>query len=315
MATADFDPRDKYYKPAGFGNPPAPHHKYIEYGRKPWQYRIGGAAITSFEDIKPYPRVCAHRGYNKIAPENSLPAYAAAIAMGADEIELDLWPTADGEIVCCHDASLERVSTGEGLVYEKTLSQLREYDFGIKFGKEYEGLAIPRLEDILAKFSGQAIMNIHIKPLPRYAEYPSEIMERIISLIRKYDARRHCYLMIERDADIPRFKALAPEIPVCVGHDSERPYEIVERAIALGADKVQLYKPYFNQAMVDLAREKGIICNLFFADEPDEAIRYLEMGVDTILTNNFNAVSRAVTEWKNTKKEKNREKHKLQGIS
>ena len=44
----------------------------------------------------PYPRVCAHRGFNTIAPENSLPAYGAAVAMGAEEIEFDLWFTKDG---------------------------------------------------------------------------------------------------------------------------------------------------------------------------------------------------------------------------
>ena len=137
-------------------------------------------------------------------------------------------------------------------------------------------------------------MNIHIKPLPDRAEYPEEIMKRIISLIRKYDARRHCYLMIERDEDIPRFKALAPEIPVCVGHDPERPYEIVDRAIALGAEKVQLYKPYFDKATVDKAKAHGIICNVFYADEPEEALRYFEMGIDTVLTNSFNAVYRAL---------------------
>ena len=41
----------------------------------------------------PYPRICAHRGFNTVAPENSLPAWGAAIALGADEIEFDLWET------------------------------------------------------------------------------------------------------------------------------------------------------------------------------------------------------------------------------
>ena len=40
----------------------------------------------------PYPRICAHRGYNFVAPENTLPAYALAVAMGAEEIELACGP-------------------------------------------------------------------------------------------------------------------------------------------------------------------------------------------------------------------------------
>lgn len=65
-----------------------------------------------------YPRLCAHRGFNAIAPENSMPAFGAAYALGADEIEFDIWETIDGVLVSCHDASLERVSNGKGFIYE-----------------------------------------------------------------------------------------------------------------------------------------------------------------------------------------------------
>ena len=39
---------------------------------------------------------CSHRGFNSIAPENTLPAFGAAVALGAEEIELELWATSDG---------------------------------------------------------------------------------------------------------------------------------------------------------------------------------------------------------------------------
>ena len=163
METVDIDLNKKYYKPAGFGNPPSAHYEYIELGRRPWKYRPAGSAITLPDDIMPYPRVCAHRGFNTIAPENSMAAFGAAVALGADEIEFDLWPTADGEIVSIHDHNLERVSTGTGVVYEKTYAELLEYDFGVKFSDEYRGLKILKFEDILKKFACHTVMNIHIK--------------------------------------------------------------------------------------------------------------------------------------------------------
>ena len=116
FATVEIDPLKKYYKPAGFGNTDAAHYEYIEYGRKPWQYRPAGSAIVKNEKILCYPRICAHRGFSVVAPENSMPAFGAAIALGAEEIEFDLWPTVDGEIVSIHDRSLDRVSNGTGLV-------------------------------------------------------------------------------------------------------------------------------------------------------------------------------------------------------
>ena len=63
-----------------------------------------------------YPRVCAHRGFNSVAPENTMPAWGLAVALGAPEIEFDLWRTKDGVIVSCHDPNLDRVSTGTGMV-------------------------------------------------------------------------------------------------------------------------------------------------------------------------------------------------------
>lgn len=100
--------------------------------------------------------------------------------------------------------------------------------------------------------------------------------------------------MLETDLQIKQFKEYVPEIPVCVGHLSARPTEIVNRAIEFGCEKVQLYKPYFDQEMIDKAHEHGIICNVFWSDDEEEAKKFLEMGIDTILTNDYNLISQVV---------------------
>lgn len=294
MATVEFDAKDKYYKPAGYGNPDASHYEYIEFGRKPWQYRPAGSAIINMEKSLGYPRVCAHRGFSTIAPENSMPAYGAAVAMGAEEIEFDLWPTADGEIVSCHDRNLDRVSSGTGLITDKTLDELKQLDFGIKFNEKFKGLSIVMFEDILKKFSGHTIMNAHIKPLSYTEPYPEDVMKKIVELIKKYDCERHIYFMLETDVQIQQFKKYAPEIPVCVGNLQDRPYEIVDRAIEFGCEKVQLFKPYFNKEMIDKAHENNIKCNVFWSDDPKEAKEFLDMGIDTILTNDYNLISQII---------------------
>jgi len=295
METVDIDISQKYYKPAGYGNPLAAHYEYIEKGRRPWKYRPAGSAIVKPDAIMPYPRVCAHRGFSVIAPENSMPAFGAAIALGAEEIEFDLWPTADGQIVSIHDRSLDRVSDGAGLVTDCTFNELEQYDFGVKFGEKFKGLRIVKFEDILRKFSGQVIMNIHIKPLSLDdTPYPEDAMRKIVRLLKSYGAEQHAYFMLETDTQIKQFKEYAPEIPVCVGHLFDRPWEIVDRAIAFGCEKVQLFKPYYNQEMIDKAHEHGIICNVFWSDDPKETKEFLDMGIDTILTNDYNLISQCV---------------------
>lgn len=294
MMIVEFDPKDKFSKPAGFGNADASHFEYMECGRNPWQYRPAGSAIVRNERSLGYPRVCAHRGFSAIAPENSMPAYGAAVAMGAEEIEFDLWPTADGEIVSCHDRSLERVSTGTGLITDKTFAELCEYDFGVKFGEKFRGIKILKFEDILRKFSGHVIMNIHIKPLSYSEPYPEEIMHKIVALIRKYDCDKYVYFMLETDMQIRGFKEYAPDIPVCVGHLFDRPWAIVDRAIEFGCEKVQLFKPYLNREMIEKAHRNGIKCNAFWSDDPKETKEFLEMGIDTVLTNDYNLISQCV---------------------
>lgn len=292
--TVEFDPKDKYFKPAGFGNPDAAHYEYIEYGRKPWQYRPAGSSVIPGEKRLGYPRLCAHRGFSTIAPENSMPAYGAAVSMGADEIELDLWPTADGELVSIHDPFLERVSTGTGNVTEHTLKELERYDFGVKFSDKFEGLRILKFEDILKEFACRVILNIHVKPLSYTEPYPEEIMKKIVELVRRYDCAGHAYFMLETDEQIRAFKAYAPDIPICVGHLDARPMAIVDRAIEFGCEKVQLFKPHFNKEMIDKAHAHGIRCNVFWSDDPAEAEEFLRMGIDTILTNDYNRIATKV---------------------
>ncbi len=287
IRVVDIDPKKKYYKPAGFGGSMKSHYEYIEEGRRPRNYRPAGSAISLFENRLSYPRVCAHRGYSAILPENTMLSFGAAVALGADEIEFDLWRTSDGEIVSCHDSTLERVSNGEGKIYEHSYEELSKLDFGIKYDSKLKGLGIATFEEILSRFSCHTIMNIHIKSEDHERPYPEEIIEKIIALIKKYDCEKHVYFMIVSDLHIKQFKKLAPQIPICVGHDTKRPWEIVDRAIELGCEKVQLFKPYYNKEMVEKAHAHGIKCNVFWSDDEQETRSLLEMGVDTVLTNDY----------------------------
>ncbi len=298
---AEFDPHARYLKPAGFGNPDAPHHHYVEAGRRPWKYRHGGSAIVRYDEWMPYPRVCAHRGFNSVAPENSLPAFGAAVAMGAEEIEFDLWSTTDGVIVSSHDARLERVSDGEGLVCEKSFDELQKLDFGSKAGERFAGMRIATFEDILKKFACHVIMNIHIKSPNNQDPLPESTLKEIIRLIRKYDCARHCYFMCGNVAILNQLRELAPDITRCAGA-GDVPEDLVEKALATGAKRIQLYKPYFKneggveavRRAVEKAHKHGIVCNVFFADDPEEAAAYVAAGADVILTNDYNRVAQAV---------------------
>ena len=288
LETVEIDPSKKYFKPAGYGNPPAAHYEYTEKGRRPWKYRPAGSAIARPDGFMPYPRTCAHRGFNTIALENSLPAFGAAVAMGAEEIEFDLWFTKDGEVVSIHDPVLDRVSNGTGNVWDHTLAQLKTLDFGSKYGEAFAGLQIPTFEEILKKFSCHCVMNIHLKTGGDKPEY----LDKVISLIKKYDCEKYVYLMCAEDAVLERLQKEYPHIPRCAG--SRVGWDVLDRAIRYDCQKVQFFKPNFNQEMVDKAHAHGIICNVYWADDPQEAQAFLDMGIDTILTNDYHRIAAVV---------------------
>ncbi len=252
------------------------------------------ATVPDFEHA-PGKRLCAHRGFSTVAPENSLPAYGAAVALGASEIEFDLWWTKDGEIVSLHDSTLDRVSDGKGNVFDHTYEELKALDFGSKVSPHFKGLRIVKFEDILRKFSRQVIMNIHVKDCD--APWDEALAKKVIDLIDAYGARRHVYFMTSNVDIQDQFARLAPDIPRCMGNiwldDNKKHPDIVDRAIAHKCQMVQLFKPYFDQSHIDRAHAAGLRVNVFWSDDPEEAMKFLSMGADTILTNDYQPIASA----------------------
>ena len=69
--------------------------------------------------------VCAHRGASSTAPENTIPAFAEAVALGCEMIEFDVRSTTDGTLVILHDSSVDRTTDGSGLIWELDYQEIR----------------------------------------------------------------------------------------------------------------------------------------------------------------------------------------------
>src|SRR5580658_6084875 len=99
--------------------------------------------------------VIAHRGEHLHHPENTLPAFQAAIDAGADYFELDVRTTSDARLVLMHDAKVDRTTNGAGAVREMTFDQIRALDAGTKFGAQFAGTKVPSFEEALALAHGK----------------------------------------------------------------------------------------------------------------------------------------------------------------
>ena len=95
------------------------------------------------------PKIIAHRGYSGQFPENTLAAFAGALDIGADYIELDVQLSKDGQVVILHDDSLKRTTGVDGKVSDFTYEELAGLDAGAWFDASFAGEKIPTLEEAL----------------------------------------------------------------------------------------------------------------------------------------------------------------------
>lgn len=115
-----------------------------------------------FSDLK-NPVVTAHRGISSIYPENTMPAFEAAIDLGCQMLELDVSLTSDDEFVVIHDETIDRTTNGKGLIADIPYRDICSFDAGLKLSKGKISTKIPLLKDVLKLVKNKAILNIEVK--------------------------------------------------------------------------------------------------------------------------------------------------------
>ncbi|MEU4241495.1 glycerophosphodiester phosphodiesterase family protein [Actinoplanes sp. NPDC026619] len=174
----------------------------------------------------------AHRGYSAVAPENTLPAFAAAVRAGATHVEFDVRTTVDGVPVVIHDRTLDRTTTGEGHVWEATAAEVLALDAGSWFSPAYAGVRVPTLIETLELLAapGPALL-LEIKP-PATLDQAKAIVE----------------LVAERGLlDRTIVQSFDPDVVALAGQAAPD----VRRG---------LLRMSFESDAVDLSRELGVVC-------------------------------------------------------
>ncbi|MEM8761461.1 MAG: glycerophosphodiester phosphodiesterase family protein, partial [Pseudomonadota bacterium] len=111
------------------------------------------------------PRIVAHRGASGTAPENTLAAFRAASALGAEWVEFDVTLLGDGTPVIHHDATLDRTTNRSGPLSALNASDLAEIDAGAHFDARFTGEPLPTLEATLDLLCAEDLCaNIELKP-------------------------------------------------------------------------------------------------------------------------------------------------------
>ncbi|HEX7066346.1 MAG TPA: glycerophosphodiester phosphodiesterase family protein [Bacillales bacterium] len=130
-------------------------------------------------------RGIAHRGYSVKYPENTLSSYQAACDLGFEILELDAHLSKDGIPVLMHDATIDRMTDGEGWIKDYTVEELKRFRVG-------ENETIPTLEEALRLVKGKMIVSIELKQ--KGYRYPG-LEQAVVDVIRKVDMLDQVYII------------------------------------------------------------------------------------------------------------------------
>ncbi len=251
----------------------------------------------------------AHQGGAREAPSSTLLAMRQAVAAGAHSLELDVHATADGELVVCHDATVDRTTNGTGAIASLRLEELRVLDNAYWWvpgevvapgrpDSEYAlrgrapldpSLRIATLREVLEEFP-DVFLNLDIKQTaPAVAPYE----ERLARLLHDYGRSDDVIVASFHDAATAAFATFAPGLA--------RAYGTTGTALFLGAvrdgteppaaDPVAFQVPteflgmtIVDEAFVAAAHRHGVAVHVWTIDDAAEMARLLDLGVDGIMT-------------------------------
>ncbi|WP_017185695.1 glycerophosphodiester phosphodiesterase [Alkalibacillus haloalkaliphilus] len=246
------------------------------------------------------PMVIAHQGGEHLKPSSTMAAFENAVELGVDALETDLHITKDGYLINIHDPSVDRTTDGSGNVTDLSLEELKQLDAGHYFEDEQgnhsyrgQGLEIITVEEMFEAFPDERFI-LEIKDT-NPSERMDEIIDRLITLIERYDMQDQILISSFDQAIIESFQAQDPyDIAVAGGRGEIRNFVVTHKIFLRN-----LYNPSVdailtptNESGFDLttndlisgADRLGLHLTYWTINNRDEMKRLFEAGADGIIT-------------------------------
>ncbi|MHB8220090.1 MAG: glycerophosphodiester phosphodiesterase [Acidimicrobiales bacterium] len=251
----------------------------------------------------------AHQGGAWESPSSTLFAIHRAVDAGATAVELDVHATADGELVVCHDETVDRTTDGHGSIAALTLEELKGLDNAYWFipgadvtpGRPdgdypYRGRAasdpdfrIATLREVLETFPG-VVLNLDIKQTaPAVAPYEATLA----ALLAEFDRRDDVIVASFLDPATEAFSKLAPGVPVSAGTLATASFWKAVREHSplpdLSVVAFQVPERYGDLVVVDetfvrAAHGAGIAVHVWTVNDTASMNRLVDLGVDGIIS-------------------------------
>lgn len=233
----------------------------------------------------------AHRGGGGEAPENTLPAFEAAVAMGYRYLETDVQLTRDGALLAFHDSSLDRLTDRVGRISALSFAEVREADAGFAFSPDGglnfpfrgTGVVVPTLEELLTRWE-DVYLNIDAKS--------DDTVAPLVALVSRLDAFNRVCIGSFSDRRVARIRALARgRICSSMGQAATAMAYAVSRTGRMPrfhADCLQVPQRWgrlrIDARFVRAAHRAGLPVHVWTVDDEAQMGLLLDLGVDGIMT-------------------------------
>ena len=244
----------------------------------------------------PYPKIVAHRGAGKLAPENTLLAMQCGLEYGFHAVEFDVMLSKDGVPVLMHDPDFGRTVAGTGSVSNTLAKDLLQMDAGSWFDSRFSHVTVPDYESIFRFCQTHGIwMNVEIKPAPGFEKQTGEVValtsQRLLAELNAQGqtVREPLFSSFSFDA-LMCAKQVAPELSLAYLLDE---YECNWQASLEKLSAVSLNTNH-KYLTADWAREikaagYGLFC--YTVNDPVRAKELFSWGVDGFCTDRIDLIA------------------------
>lgn len=228
--------------------------------------------------------VFAHRGAKMVAPENTLPAFEQAIALGADGAELDVQCSKDGVLVVMHNFTVDETTNGHGRVADLSAAELSKLDAGSHFDAKFSTVGVPTLEEVLAVTAGKIKLNIEIKSQDPMGGHEVEPLVELIHAGNLYDQ-----VIVSSFNPVTLFKMrhVDPNVSLGLLYWGKHLPAFLRDIILSPLLRPEAFHPHYtliNEEYMVWAKAIPAAVNTWTVNDPAVAQNLSALGVDTIIT-------------------------------
>ena len=231
----------------------------------------------------PYPRLVAHRGGGKLAPENTLAAMRVGASFGYKMVEFDAKLSQDLVAILLHDADLERTTNGRGRAADHPYAALAKLDAGLWFDTAFLGEQIPTLEAVAQYTLAQNMAsNIEIKPTPGLETLTGTALARQVA----HDWQGASVPPLLSSFSLTALEAAQQEAPNLPRGwiTKELDPKWRETLTRLGCVSIHLHHLALTKSLLNEIHTAGFRVAVWTVNDTARAATLLKWGVDSVIT-------------------------------